>query len=98
VAAAALVRGDDGLPPRTGLQGAVRPFDVDARAGALVGGIDDPVDERERHRHLGARSRSQLTVRVLDVRQTVYIELEDRGCELRAQAVAGAGVLIDTDP
>src|SRR6185312_15742676 len=75
----------------------VAPHDVDAVAGALFGRVDDIQAQAGRHTGALARCGEQVTGVVLHVREPVDVELEDLGCVLDTQAVAGAQILVDPD-
>ena len=92
-------RATAGLGVRPGDFDTVRGAEhVNAGAGTLAGGLYDLVERVGRDINLRRRCGQQLAAGVLDVGQTVDIELEDVACFLHADPVAGAQVLVDPDP
>jgi hypothetical protein len=72
--------------------------DVDALPGTLPGRVDDRQDEIEGDRDARLGAGEQLGVRtVLHISDAVDVELEHVRRILRADAVAGAQIVIDPD-
>src|SRR5207248_5433425 len=69
-------------------------LDVDALAGALLGRVDHVQPKAVRYVDPATRGKLQFSGVVLDVGESVDVELEDLGRVLHAQPVAGAQVLI----
>lgn len=70
---------------------------MDALARTLLRGVGDIPQKRQGYGRCGTRGLQQLVIGALHISQSVDVQLEDLGCILGADAVAGTEVLIDPD-
>src|SRR5690606_32188439 len=92
----AVTSGPSGDGVRAGdLHAVVAAKHVDADAGTVLGRVDHVSPQVGGDIHLAARGELQLAGAVLDVRQAVDVEFEHVRGVLRAEAIAGAQILVD---